>query len=983
MKKIVLAVIFILFGRLSVNGQENLPLKYRLEPGDMLHYKVVSKDMINSYFEYEYWLTFEVIEKDRGQFKMSLRFEKIYEKLGDVVYNSQEYYTENKLDFIPPVKQLALQQAIFFTLGEFGEISDIMFSEELKSVIKTNILGISNKRKLSKLSLLSKDNLRELIRSVFNPLPEKAQAQSWFRVVPAAELLPELKFTYEHTGESKSDYTITIRQVYENIDSTVFSQGGLIQFMPKSIEQNGEINIGKDNALLNTLNIVSESTIINSFTNRGTQKSTVHNRVALNIEKIVKPESGKMTIVSGTLPDYTTWKSVRLFIWQNFPDHELIDLTVKPEGNQFFARFNLERPTEIAIMSESVSSRLANYNSFLVEPGDSLIINLDGSGSNSYSGRGAGKNNLRQKIRDYGPALSLEMPFGETRRIVQKNLRGKTKFLEQSKATISSWAHNHIQADTYFREQRNMHNYYIGKTNRKPDPELFQKLFGDLDIASYTTSRSFEFRWFIADYIKSQTHITQGYKVEQVIPNSELYTMAKLLLKGEQEYYTTAYYVDDAMKIGGPSRYDAIYKDFSSRYLGSTLQKALKRTYETKANIALGEIAPDFTLQDMSGKTFKLTDLSGKWVWLTFCDLNVERYQNDLKKFSQMADSLPKDAFQLVVAFSHKEMETTKRFLEENKLNALYLDNHGWKSETALRYNMPYLPDNYLINPDGEIEFIGGASSWDEHIREFTDYIEDDFEQRTIEKAAASETSYRWIIPVAIGAIGLIWLYFIVKTKRLKRQEKAKLDKVEMEIKAVRSQLNPHFLFNAMSSIQHLVNINDNEKANIFLSRFAGLMRKVLNQADLQLQSLAQELDTLNDYLSLEALRHGFQFSIQVDDQVDIHSIDIPPMLLQPFVENAVVHGVSQSNRPGEIAIRITNKSPESISITIADNGVGLYASAHGKPQSNGKGLELTKRRIALIMEKFKNEISFILKDRKELDGQSGALAEIIVQLEH
>lgn len=982
MKKSILAIVLVLLVKLSIDAQENGPLKYRLNPGDQFHYRISNQDLINSSFESEYWLTFEVLEKNRTDYRMSLRFEKIYEKVGDSVYDSNEYYADSNIDFLVLTRQLSMHQSIFFRLGEYGQISEITFSKELSSLIKENIKGILNKRQVTKFSLLSKDHLRSLISHVFHPLPEKANAQSWSKVTSASDVNPELKLTYQHTGESSGDYTVTIKQFYENTENTIFSQGGLIQFIPKSIEHNGEVSIRKIDGLLNEFNMVTESTITNVFSNGDSEQNTVHSKTGIRVTKIQKPEPGKTTVVSGTLPDHAAWKKIRLFIWPDFPDQGLVDIEVEPKGNKFFIRFQLERSTELALVSESMRGTPSNYNSFLVEPGDSLVIRLNEFKSNTYSGRGAAKNNLRQKIRDYGPGLSLEMSLGEVKRTVRKNLKTKTELLKQSTAALSNWAYEHIQTDTYFREQRNLYNYYKGKTNRHPDPELFQKLFSDLEIASFTTSRPFEFRWFIAEYLESKAHIIQNHKKEKIIPNAELYTLTKLLLEGEQEYYTTAYYVHDAMKFGGPSRYKAIYEDFSSRYPRSALQMVLKRTYDTKANIALGQIAPNFTLRDLSGKRFNLTDLRGRWIWLTFSDLTIERYQNDLKEFSKMADELPKDAFRLVVAFSHEEEQLTKTYLKGNKLNALYLDNHGWKSETTLSYNRPYLPDNYLINPDGEIEFIGGASSWAEHIREFTEYINLDIEQRALEKASSRDNSYIWIITVSLGAISLLLLYFVINTRRIKIREKAKLEKVEMEIKAVRSQLNPHFLFNAMSSIQHLVNVNDNEKANIFLSRFAGLMRKVLNQTDLQLQSLAQEIDTLRDYLSLEALRHGFQFNIQVDDQVDIHSIDIPPMLLQPFVENAIVHGISQSNNPGEIDIRIMPKSPESISITILDNGSGLHALTGNESDSNGKGLALTKRRIALIMEKFKNEISFILKDRKEHDGLSGALAEIIVQLE-
>ena len=149
-------------------------------------------------------------------------------------------------------------------------------------------------------------------------------------------------------------------------------------------------------------------------------------------------------------------------------------------------------------------------------------------------------------------------------------------------------------------------------------------------------------------------------------------------------------------------------------------------------------------------------------------------------------------------------------------------------------------------------------------------------------------------------------------------------------------------MFNALSGIQNLMNKNEPDQVNRYLTKFARLTRSVLNNNDLI--SLTEEKALLDDYLQMEQLRFGFKYSIEFDSQLDLANTEIPAMLLQPIAENAVKHGIAELGENGIINIKMTQRDKDLI-IFITDNGKGFDMSQAG----NGLGLTLTKNRIALL----------------------------------
>lgn len=210
------------------------------------------------------------------------------------------------------------------------------------------------------------------------------------------------------------------------------------------------------------------------------------------------------------------------------------------------------------------------------------------------------------------------------------------------------------------------------------------------------------------------------------------------------------------------------------------------------------------------------------------------------------------------------------------------------------------------------------------------------------------------LFSLIVGAItGGLVVY--VKNKQIKEKvaEQAKQKEVaQLKLNSVRSQLNPHFLFNALAGIQNLMNKNEIDNANRYLSKFARLTRNVLDSKELI--SLTEEKTLLDDYLQMEQLRFGIQYKINASTDLDIENIEIPAMLLQPFVENAVKHGIAEKGNDGEITVTF-EKQVSNLVLKISDNGKGFDTTQ----TYNGLGLALSKNRISLLNTIYK-ETPFI-----------------------
>jgi LytS/YehU family sensor histidine kinase len=228
-----------------------------------------------------------------------------------------------------------------------------------------------------------------------------------------------------------------------------------------------------------------------------------------------------------------------------------------------------------------------------------------------------------------------------------------------------------------------------------------------------------------------------------------------------------------------------------------------------------------------------------------------------------------------------------------------------------------------------------------------------------------------------IVAFLLSILFFLYRTREIRKRFRLENDLNLSTQKALISQMNPHFIFNALNSIQLFIFKNDKLASNLFLTNFADLMRKVLDNSQFQFIALYEELEALKTYMELEKARFAnkFDYEILTPDNYSLSDYYIPTMILQPFVENAIWHGFSTLEGEGKIRIEILNQPSSALQISIEDNGIGRekakeIATKNGKKRKSF-GTRLVEERFELYNRLNKSNIKFEYQDLIHENGIS------------
>ncbi len=236
-----------------------------------------------------------------------------------------------------------------------------------------------------------------------------------------------------------------------------------------------------------------------------------------------------------------------------------------------------------------------------------------------------------------------------------------------------------------------------------------------------------------------------------------------------------------------------------------------------------------------------------------------------------------------------------------------------------------------------------------------------------------------------------IFIYFRVRIHNIKLREKQKteLNKkiANIESQALRSQMNPHFIFNTLASIQDYIQDNDSESALRYLTKFAQLMRKIMENSKQQLITIAEEVNALKLYLELEVMRFKkkFEYHINIDANIDANYDQIPSMLIQPYVENAIKHGLLPKEGNGKLEITL-ERNDDTIQCIIEDNGVGRKKSMESKRnhihQHKSMGMNITQERLTILNSSLKSNIYVEIIDLYENGEAAGTKVKLIIPLE-
>ncbi|MEO7310874.1 MAG: two-component regulator propeller domain-containing protein [Chitinophagaceae bacterium] len=268
--------------------------------------------------------------------------------------------------------------------------------------------------------------------------------------------------------------------------------------------------------------------------------------------------------------------------------------------------------------------------------------------------------------------------------------------------------------------------------------------------------------------------------------------------------------------------------------------------------------------------------------------------------------------------------------------------------------------------------------------------------------------------------LSIVAVYMLVKTReqkyRLAQQQQAKEIQYQLNIEqaqnvvqqrelelallhknlagaqltATRAQMNPHFIFNALNSVQQYILQGNVDEANKYLVKFSRLQREILNHCDQQFISLQKEIDMIGLYVEFEQLRlnDSFRFTIVVDDEIDAEELLVPPMVLQPFIENAIWHGLQPKPAGRELSIRFTTPELEDcLRCIITDNGIGRQEAAQNKVNRQkqphiSKGLHLVSERLELLQQQYGGNFSATITDLYHEDNApAGTRVELLFSI--
>ncbi|TNE53035.1 MAG: tetratricopeptide repeat protein [Bacteroidetes bacterium] len=369
----------------------------------------------------------------------------------------------------------------------------------------------------------------------------------------------------------------------------------------------------------------------------------------------------------------------------------------------------------------------------------------------------------------------------------------------------------------------------------------------------------------------------------------------------------------------------------------------------------------------------------------------IESYQNLGKAYSKLGKH------DLSNSYLNKGLELARKFDSKQNLQVIYqylAQNHKQqgKHQTALEYNELYHAIKDSIFSQDKVELIEELEKKYETATLKRKQTQLEFEKELQGVKAKRNRNYLIIISVIVVLLSISGILYFLQFKNRKKAELNRLELTEQnkrllvenqykdsELKAIKAQMNPHFIFNALNSIQEYIILNEKELASDYLGKFADLIRLYLNQSNQTLITIEEEIKSLQLYIELEALRQeGLEFEIKCEDEFLLEK-NLPPMLIQPYVENAIKHGLWHKQGVKRLEICFYEKN-ELIVCEVSDNGIGLRASKKINDQKNKHrsfSTDANASRLQIIQEKHGNQLSISIEEKVEQDQVLGTRVQI------
>ena len=399
--------------------------------------------------------------------------------------------------------------------------------------------------------------------------------------------------------------------------------------------------------------------------------------------------------------------------------------------------------------------------------------------------------------------------------------------------------------------------------------------------------------------------------------------------------------------------------DVALSYFQKSLQHNKKINSEIGQSICYNSIGDIFLLKDKPYEALSSYQTALALSSKSNDDYHVSQAHANLGRTYLRIGNL-EEAYSEIIIFNGMAKETGSGTLlaESYKLLSGYYEKKGDYEKALANYKTSVQFNDSIINDRNarylnEMQVIYDAEKKQQQI-----------EILTKENKIKSQRAIGFLLFSLLIILFWVVIYYYQKKKTDK-------EKIDLEMKLFRSMMNPHFIFNALGSIQSFLYKNESQKAASYLGSFSKLTRSILKNSTKELIPLEEEISTLRNYMEIEQMRQreSFSYEIITDDELEQDFIFVPPMMLQPFVENAIHHGLKDiENKTGKIKIKI-DQHDKYVRFVITDNGIGINAPKADISSTEHKsmGIDIFRKRIKLIKRKYKKTIKFEIIDRNEL----------------
>lgn len=628
-----------------------------------------------------------------------------------------------------------------------------------------------------------------------------------------------------------------------------------------------------------------------------------------------------------------------------------------------------------------------------LRPGDSLhlirdytrdLYPLDFSGDAAVEQAVAVRQYRKLGQRNIGQKRSAGRP-AKFKYSGQNTYQSDSLYLDQIKSLVdpvfyqkAQWDLRYLAANTLLAYWKSRYHHIL-RPSRETPPDLLQPL-GTLPVNNDMAVGLAEYRHFLQyAYLDCKTGKVRNFfrGGSSLKSLGEEYALAKYIYTGEPLFEALSLVLKSQLSndISPTSSYPFL-EEFWKYNPDSTVNRQFEQAYAQLMELEPGSHLPEFTLQNSNGKRKNSTEfMADKTLFIPFDQAafyltrinfdSLQQWYPDLQLI--LLSILPPDEAQNLPPY-HKNIDPDLIYFipDQEERRKVHSHLHLY----PIDFPQPSFRRAYLVDGQGKIfdNFrITNRSSGNTFIE-----LKDKIDRFMSYQPPSSLNPQAFFL--IIGSLGLggclVWLFKTWQNQQEKRRRKM----IELEIRSLRAQLNPHFIFNTMSSIQNLIASERPELANEYLADLAALLRKVLRHTQRGTVSLAEELDLIRQYCALEYLRKPFELTIYNEVGHAVNDIELPALILQPYVENAILHGLASVNGEAKIDIIVESIGPD-ILIRIVDNGIGLHAAALKHSNGNNIGLKTNAERLKLL---FGGRAKVQLTDRQSRNWEDqGTIVEL------